>query len=522
MADPPQTQAAPIPVPVPVPVPTTTSVPVRTVATPPGGGGGEQKHTTQPPQPPQPLWATDPQAYQLIGKIGQGAFAVVWKAKQIDNGKECAVKVLNLDHVDSNLSEIRLEVQAMRLSSHPNILCCHSAFCKETDLWLVTQLMRKGSSLHCLQGARRTLQQQQQQHQQQDSNSRMEDHILYILHETLLGLQYIHDNGQIHRDIKAGNILLDGNGDVRIADFGVSGWLINAGSQQEKAKTFVGTPCWMAPEVMEQIHGYDYKADIWSLGITALELAKGYAPYAKYPPMKVLILTIQEDPPSLDTYDEEDENDQLFQYHTNEEFSKNFSALVDTCLQKNPAKRPKSLELLQSKYLVAMQQESYRQERREAMRTQVCDLIVNVGDKPNYPNPTAAASASSSSSQAFPGNSPVSIITSKDENRPAGTTWVFADGSQVLASSTNEESELDDVMQELDQFGMQTGGEHYDTSRGPGQAPPAAAESAVPLPPPSVTASGSGGGEEEEESDELAAFMDEFELNTQGENFRRD
>jgi serine/threonine-protein kinase OSR1/STK39 len=478
MADPAQTQAAPIPVPA-----------VKTSARTSGPGGGEP-------------WATDPEAYQLIGKIGQGAFASVWKAKQKDDGKECAVKVLNLDHVDSNLSEIRLEVQAMRLSSHPNILCCHTAFCKLTDLWLVTQLMRKGSSLHCLQGARRAMQQQQQD-SSSTTNSRMEDHILYILHETLLGLQYIHDNGQIHRDIKAGNILLDGNGDVRIADFGVSGWLINAGSQQEKAKTFVGTPCWMAPEVMEQIHGYDYKADIWSLGITALELAKGYAPYAKYPPMKVLILTIQEDPPSLDTYDEEDDD----QSAVNEEvYSKNFSALVDTCLQKNPAKRPKSLELLQSKYLVAMQDESYRRERREAMRIQVCDLLADVGDKPNYPHQGAAP--------AFPGNSPISIIMSKDENRPAGTTWVFADGSQVLASSTKEESTLDDVMQELDQFGMQTGGENYDTSRGPGQAPAAVESAAAPL--AAVTS-----GEEEEEPDELSAFMDEFELNTQGENFRR-
>jgi hypothetical protein len=131
-------------------------------------------------------------------------------------------------------------------------------------------------------------------------------------------------------------------------------------------------------------------------------------------------------------------------------------------------------------------------------------LLADVGDKPNYPNqgPTPA----------FPGNSPISIIMSKDETRPAGTTWVFADGSQVLASSTKEESTLDDVMQELDQFGMQTGGEHYDTSRGPGQAPPAAESAAV-------TASAE---EEDEEPDELAAFMDEFELNTQGENFRRD
>ena len=197
-------------------------------------GASNQAQVAPPAAPTE--WPTDPAAYSLIGKIGQGAFATVYKATCKENeDRVAAIKVLNLDHVDSNLSEIRLEVQAMRLSSHPNILVCHSAFCHQTDLWLVTQLMRKGSSLHCLQGARRILRGQPVS---------MEQHILYILHETLLGLQYIHDNGQIHRDIKAGNILLDGNGDVRIADFGVSGWLINAGSQQEKAKTFVGTPCW--------------------------------------------------------------------------------------------------------------------------------------------------------------------------------------------------------------------------------------------------------------------------------------
>jgi serine/threonine-protein kinase OSR1/STK39 len=261
-------------------------------------GNSEPQHTE---------WPTDASQYELIGKIGQGAFASVWRASTTttitkiptttttttttttipsstqeeqhqqqqpnhhdqSERHECAIKVLNLDHVDSNLSEIRLEVQAMRLSSHPNILACHTAFVVATDLWLVTQLMRKGSSLHCLQGARgRLLQehrlrrhhQRQQQPQQHGINAsgtttpptaiRMEDHIMYILHETLLGLQYIHENGQIHRDIKAGNILLDSNGDVRIADFGVSGWLVNAGTQQEKAKTFVGTPCWMVGVVV--------------------------------------------------------------------------------------------------------------------------------------------------------------------------------------------------------------------------------------------------------------------------------
>lgn len=226
----------------------------------------------------------------------------------------------------------------MRLSSHPNILVCHTSFVRDTDLWLVTQLMNKGSSLHCLQSARAKLLTDAAANANNDPNLIVpqsftytsddsvleggltayssllppedlvfEAHITYILYETLLGLKYIHDNGQIHRDIKAGNLLLDKDANVRIADFGVSSWLIDSGNRREHTTTFVGTPCWMAPEVMEQVDGYDYKADIWSLGITALELCKGYAPYAKYAPMKVLLLTIQEDPPSLETYSDGDD-----------------------------------------------------------------------------------------------------------------------------------------------------------------------------------------------------------------------
>ena len=330
-------------------------------------------------------WPTDAKSYELISKIGQGAFASVFRAKclaaqqqpppqQQQNGPissqvelYCAIKILDLEHFDTNLAEIRSEVLTMRLSNHPNVIQFFTSFVYDTNLWLVTQLMSKGSSLCCIHAARSV-------GILSSTQGLREDWITFILHETLHGLQYFHDNGQIHRDIKAGNILLDATGEVRIADFGVSGWLISGGSRRDHCKTFVGTPCWMAPEVMEQVTGYDYRADIWSLGITALELAKGYAPYAKYPPMKVLLLTIQQPPPSLDTYDDDSYGDDERLY------SRPFRDVVRLCLEKEPSRRPTCKQVLAHRHF-----KGYAEvlgERRAKIKAALLDRIPDVGS--NY------------------------------------------------------------------------------------------------------------------------------------------
>eukprot|EP00632_Arachnochrysis_sp_CCMP2950_P016155 CAMPEP_0185690126 /NCGR_PEP_ID=MMETSP1164-20130828/926_1 /TAXON_ID=1104430 /ORGANISM="Chrysoreinhardia sp, Strain CCMP2950" /LENGTH=467 /DNA_ID=CAMNT_0028356681 /DNA_START=226 /DNA_END=1629 /DNA_ORIENTATION=- len=281
-------------------------------------------------------WPCDARSYILERTIGHGAFAKVYTASCRSSTGDCnrvAVKVMDLDNITVDIAEISKEVQLMRLCSHTNVLCCYSSFVHRSELYLVMPLMEKGSCLRIMQAAKR----------QGLGEGMSEDWLGYILFEVLQGLGYLHENGHLHRDIKAGNILLDGCGRVALADFGVSSWLVHSGNRRQTTQTFVGTPCWMAPEVMEQVAGYDYKADIWSFGITALELAKGFAPYAFYPPMKVLLLTIQEEPPSLRSYSTE-------KSCTGASFSRSFKEMVRMCLQKEARKRPTVNTLLNSKF----------------------------------------------------------------------------------------------------------------------------------------------------------------------------
>uniref|UniRef100_A0A453PV84 Protein kinase domain-containing protein n=1 Tax=Aegilops tauschii subsp. strangulata TaxID=200361 RepID=A0A453PV84_AEGTS len=276
-----------------------------------------------------PIRAED---YELYEEIGQGVSAIVYRALCRPLGETVAVKVLDFERTNSNLNNIMREAQTMILIDHPNVVKAICSFANNQTLWVVMPYMAGGSCLHIMKSVY--------------PDGFEEAVIATLLREVLRGLEYLHHHGHIHRDVKAGNILVDSRGGVKLGDFGVSACLFESGDRQRARNTFVGTPCWMAPEVMEQLHGYDFKADIWSFGITALELAHGHAPFSKYPPMKVLLMTLQNAPPGLD-------------YERDKKFSRHFKQMVAMCLVKEPSKRPTATKLLKQSFFKQARSHDY-------------------------------------------------------------------------------------------------------------------------------------------------------------------
>ncbi|KAI3967471.1 hypothetical protein MKX01_012281 [Papaver californicum] len=238
--------------------------------------------------------------YNLYEEIGRGASAKVY----------CAVCIPD----KSELCNIAHEAQTMILIDQPNLLKAHCSFVSDHYLWVVMPFMAA------------------------------EAVIVTILREVLRGLENIHQHVDIHRDIKAGNILVDSRGAIKLADFGVSASLFDAGNRLHGRKTFVGTP--YGTEVLLQNNEYDFKADIWSFGKTALELAHGHAPFSKFPPLKAILMTIEGAPPGLD-------------YESDKKFSKSFRKIIKMCLEKDPRKRPLAQQLLKHSFFKKARSSEY-------------------------------------------------------------------------------------------------------------------------------------------------------------------
>lgn len=280
--------------------------------------------------------------YKLIRILGRGTEGTVYeavdktKSETNTDYKRYAIKIVNLSEYD-NFTEISSELRIQNSLHHKNIISIRESFIEHECLWIVMELAHYGTLKGLL-------------------NDRyingVKDEILIatIMKQLLLSIEYCHSKGKIHRDIKGGNILIADDGTIKLADFGISTSFFTQG-RKVKHNTFTGTVCWLAPEVVCE-EDYDEKIDIWSLGITMLELAFGTPPYLEQNPLRVLMTIMNSPPPTTQDY-------YLINKNRSYKFSKQFDDFLRRCLQKNPAKRWSATQLLRHEFITLARDSDY-------------------------------------------------------------------------------------------------------------------------------------------------------------------
>ncbi|XP_018024810.1 serine/threonine-protein kinase Tao isoform X4 [Hyalella azteca] len=251
-----------------------------------------------------------------LREIGHGSFGAVYYARHLQTKEVVAIKKMSYSGKQSleKWQDILKEIKFLRSLRHPNTVNYRGCYLRDNTVWLVMEYCL-GSASDIIEVHRQPLR---------------EEEISGICEGCLQGLAYLHSLSKIHRDIKAGNVLLTENGTVKLADFG-------SASINSPANSFVGTPYWMAPEVILAMDEgqYDGKVDVWSLGITCIELAERKPPYFNMNAMSALYHIAQNDPPKLQSA----------------EWSRDFQQFVESCLQKSPPDRPTSARLLSHEFI---------------------------------------------------------------------------------------------------------------------------------------------------------------------------
>eukprot|EP01083_Nonionella_stella_P167076 560590_1 len=258
---------------------------------------------------------TDPEdIFDIIQPLGEGAFGMVYKALDKRDGELVAIKIMPVEVESGSMEK---EIQLLRSCKSHYIVNFRGSYKKDFNIWIVMEYCGAGSVLDIMRAT---------------GDNLTEHQIKMVMRESLNGLEYIHSKNIVHRDIKACNVLLDDRGACKLADLGVS----KDTTQYGPAQTTVGTPYWMAPEILAK-GAYNVKADIWSLGITAIEMATGKPPHSDKPPLQVIYLIPKAPPPNLP----EDED----------HWSDQFRDFVSCCCIKDPNKRPSATELLQHPWI---------------------------------------------------------------------------------------------------------------------------------------------------------------------------
>ncbi|OWK62320.1 STE20-like serine/threonine-protein kinase [Lonchura striata] len=274
--------------------------------------------------------------WEIIGELGDGAFGKVFKAQNKETKVLAAAKVIDTKS-EEELEDYMVEIDILASCDHPNIVKLLDAFYYENNLWILIEFCAGGAVDAVMLELERPL---------------TEPQIKVVCRQTLEALNYLHENKIIHRDLKAGNILFTLDGDIKLADFGVSAK--NTRTIQRR-DSFIGTPYWMAPEVVmcetSKDRPYDYKADIWSLGITLIEMAQIEPPHHELNPMRVLLKIAKSDPPTL---------------AQPSKWSSDFKDFLKKCLEKNVDARWSATQLLQHPFVTVTSNKPIRELIAEA------------------------------------------------------------------------------------------------------------------------------------------------------------